>query len=353
MTWGGSGSFLPSGGPLILSSAGADSTVDFQNPINLSSSSQIVQVNAGTATIDAQFSGVLSGTGTAGLTKTGNGTLELTANNTYSGTTTVSGGILRLSSSGALPGGTAATSTGSNLTLDGGVVELAAGDLTRSLGTGSGQVQFTLNGGGFSAVGANRVVNLSSSALLTWGSTTGFLPSGTPLTLGTASADSTVVFQNPINLGSTVQTIQVNSGSAPVDAELSGAISGSGTAGLTKTGYGTLDLTASNTYTGATTVSGGVLRLGNSGALPGGTAAVGGISNLILDGGVVDLAVGDFSRTTGTAAGQVQFTDNGGGFSASGGNRQVNLGGNYAAGHLGQRRICACGSALDSRFGQR
>ena len=65
----------------------------------------------------------LSGSG--GLTITGGGTLELTASNIYTGPTTLSGGILRLSNSAALP-------TGSNLTLDGGVVELAAGDFTRS-----------------------------------------------------------------------------------------------------------------------------------------------------------------------------------------------------------------------------
>ena len=87
--------------------------------------------------------------------------MELTASNTYTGATTVSGSIcgsiLRLSNIGALP-------TGSNLTLDGGVVELAAGDFTRSLGSGPGQVQFTANGGGFAAVGANRVVNLGGSS---------------------------------------------------------------------------------------------------------------------------------------------------------------------------------------------
>ena len=73
--------------------------------------------------------------------------------------------------------------------------------------------------------------------------------------LGTASADSTIDFQNPINLGSGTQTIQVTAGSGTaVNARLCGVLSGSG--GLTITGGGNLELTASNTYTGATTVSG-------------------------------------------------------------------------------------------------
>ncbi len=301
----------------MLSTASADSTLDFQNPMDLGSGTQTVQVTAGSGTVDARLSGILSDNG--GLTKTDNGTLELTASNTYTGTTTVSGGILRLSNCGALPGGTGATSTGSNLTLDGGVVELAAGDFTRSLGNGPGQVQFTVNGGGFAAVGANRVVNLGSSATLTWGSGS-FLPSGGTLMLGTLSADSTLDFQNPMDLSGGTQTIEVTvgSGTVAVNARLSGTLSGNG--GLTITGGGNLELTASNTYTGATTVSGNtILRLSNSGALPGG--------NLTLDGGLLELAAGDFTPSLGSGPGQVQFTANGGGFSAIGANRVVNLGG--------------------------
>ena len=87
----------------MLGSPSDDSTVDFQNPINLNNATQIIQVTSGYATVDARLSGAISGTGTAGLTITGNGVLELTANNNYLGATAVLGGVLRLSNSGALP----------------------------------------------------------------------------------------------------------------------------------------------------------------------------------------------------------------------------------------------------------
>jgi fibronectin-binding autotransporter adhesin len=324
LTWGVTSGFLPSGAPLLFGSPTDNATLIFQNPINLGSSGGTVQGSKGLAEVDAQLSGVLSGT--SGLTLTGFGVLEMTASNTYTGATTVSGGVLRLSNSAALPGGTAATATGSNLVLNGGVIELASTDFTRTLGTGPGQAQFTANGGGFSAAGTDHVVNFSNSATLTWGGTSGFLPSGGTLMLGSVSDTATLIFQNPINLGGTARTIEVtSSGSASVDAQLSGALSGAGTGGLTLNGDGVLALTASNSYTGATTVSGGVLRLTNSGALPGGTAAAGGTSNLVLDGGVVELASTDFTRSLGGGPSQVQFTTNGGGFSASGTNHVVNI----------------------------
>ena len=215
---------------------------------------------SGTPGVDARLSGILSGSG--GLTITGGGNLELTASNTYTGPTTVSGGILRLSNSAALP-------TGSNLTIDSGVLELNAGDFTRNLGTGPGQVQFTANGGGFAAVGSNRVVNLSNSATLTWGSGS-FLPNNAPLMLGSTASDATVDFQNSINLGSESQVVLVTAGTTPVSAELSGVLSGNG--GLRIAGGGTLLLSGTdNTYSGGTFVESGTLIVASNGELPSGS----------------------------------------------------------------------------------
>ncbi len=146
-------------------------------------------------------------------------------------------------------------------------------------------------------MGGNHVVNLGGgSAQVTWGNGN-FVPSGGSLILGSPSDDSTVDFQNPINLNGAVRTVQVQSGFAFVDAKLSGTLSGAGAAGLTIKGDGVLELTASNGYAGATTISGtSVVRLSNSAALPGGMGFAGGTSNLVLNGGVVELAAGDFTR---------------------------------------------------------
>ncbi len=312
LVWGGTTNFVAAGKALILSSNSSNATVDFQNPINFNGNTATVQVNRGSANLDARLSGILSN---GGLTKTGTGTLELTAANTYSGPTTVSGGALRISSASALP-------AASNLVLSGGVLELGAGNFTQSLGTGPGQVQFTgTSGGGFSAYGATRSVNLGGTgATLTWGATGGFVPAASALILSSSSSNATLDFQNPVNFNGASRTVQVDDGSAAVDARLSGILSNGG---LTKTGSGVLELTAANTYSGPTTVSSGALRLSSASALPSG-------SNLVINGGVLELGAGDYTGALGTVAGQVQFTGSGG-FAAYGGDRTVNFGGGGAA----------------------
>ena len=65
----------------------------------------------------------------------------------------------------------------------------------------------------------------------------------------------------------------------------------SGVIALTKIGTGTQTLSGSNTYTGQTRVSAGALVLGS-------TTAISSQSNLLVDGGVVDL--GGFTNTVGT-----------------------------------------------------
>lgn len=220
------------------------------------------------------------------LTYSGSGRLTLSGSNTYCGVTTVSSGILLLNSPNALPGGSGSTGGSAWLKISGGVVGLGNGDFLRALGSATNQAQFYSPGGGFAAYGADRAVNLGGvSAGVTW-NTGGFVSTSNALVLGAASADHTVDFQNPIALATAVRTVQVDDGSAAVDARLSGALTGTGISGLTKTGLGTLELTATNNYAGATTVAAGRLLVDgvtsgqsnyvvNAGGTLGGTGTVG------------------------------------------------------------------------------
>lgn len=328
LTWGGS-NFVSNGQPLIFGSGSDGATVVFQNPVNLSTSGQTIQVNSGNAAVDAQMTGAISGgNAQGGLTIAGGGTIEFTASNSYLGPTYLAGGVLRVSNSAALP-------AASNLVLNEGQLELNSGNFTRALGSGTNEVQWQ-GDGGFSAAGGTRSVNIGGSgATLTWGSGS-FVPAGNALLLGAKSDTATLFFLNPLNLSTNGGTIGMAHGAATVDAELTGSISDNSgdTAGLTIQGQGTLEFAVRNSYTGPTTIStasfgvpGPVLRLSNSAALPGGTAVSGGSSNLVLDGGILELAASNFNRQWGSAASQFYTTGNGGGFSASGGSRAVNLGG--------------------------
>jgi len=139
LSWSGTTGFLGNGQSLILSSAYADNTVDFQNAINFNGAARTVRVDNGSAAVDAKLSGILSGTGTSGLVKSGTGTLELTGANTYTGTTEIHARALRVTTT-SLPGGYDTTDTANNfgaVNLNGGVLELASKTtFTRTLGTG-------------------------------------------------------------------------------------------------------------------------------------------------------------------------------------------------------------------------
>ena len=227
------------------------------------------------------------------ITKEGNGALLVSGNRTQGGVTKVTGGTF----------GVAGSFTSQDVILNGGVLALNDAGLgepfTRALGTTNTTMRWT-DSGGFAAYGSNPswgaannlTVNIGGAgATLTWGTTSNFLASGQTLILGSNVSNGTVNFQNGLNFGATDQTIQVNRGAtAPtggVDAVISGVIGSSG-GGLNKTGTGTLDLTANNTYSGPTNVNAGTLLVdGNqsaatgavtvsSGATLGGSGIIGG-----------------------------------------------------------------------------
>ncbi|MBL9129739.1 MAG: autotransporter-associated beta strand repeat-containing protein, partial [Verrucomicrobiaceae bacterium] len=202
------------------------------------------------------------------LIQTGDGTTALSGANTYTGITFVHGGVLRLDSVLALPGGT-------EMRLDGGVIGLNSGDFTRANGNAGSQVSWK-GSGGFAAYTTQRTVNLGgSSAVLTWGAGA-FVRDNDSLILGAQDADATLVFANPVDLGRKSRMVEVTSGRGPAaltDARFSGVLSGDG-GDLVKGGLGTLELTASNAYSGGTFLAEGRLVGTNSNAFGSGLISV-------------------------------------------------------------------------------
>jgi autotransporter-associated beta strand protein len=234
---------------------------------------------ASTSTIDFSGSGntIINGIvedvalGVTALKKQGTGLLTLSGINTYTGSTLVWGGYLRLDNANALSGAFLEITSQAYSGYADAVVELGVGNtnFTRAIGTGAGNVDLGgannngLNTAGFASVTGTAIVNLGGAgAALSWGSI-GFFRQGGSLVLGSPNVAGTVDFQNALSLGGNRTIIALN-GSADVDGIVSGIISGN-TNRLTKDGNGTLALTAANTYTGSTTISAGTLQVGNGG----------------------------------------------------------------------------------------
>jgi len=250
--------------------------------------------------------------GTGDFIKVGPGliTLNNTATgagaNSWTGDTVIREGVLRILATNAAS--TSVSST-SNIVLAGGILELAPNYpfltntyLHFTVGTGPGQIRWE-GSGGFSAFGDDSTVTLNG--LFFWGN---------PLLLSSRYATHNITLTNNFNLFSHAREIRVERGVGNAHAILSGAISSSPNGKLRKTGRGLLELTGSNTYTGATIIEGGAL----SGIVP---AA----SIIQLAGGVLGIDQ-DFSRTVavGPSPGEIRWTGSGG-FAAYGGTHSVTL----------------------------
>lgn len=206
----------------------------------------------------------------------------------------------------------------------GGVMEIGAdlnggtaGDLTRAIGSASGNISFSGDSGGFGAFttvpGGTRTVNLGGAgATLTW-SSGDFI--GGALVLSSPTSNATLQMQNGFNVAGGDRVFDVRNGSASIDARLLGAVTNAtvnSPGGIYKRGAGTLEMTnALNSYDGGTRVAEG--RLLVSGTLSGTTAVIvqsGAVfelaaSNVVNDAAKVKLeggvfATGGFSETIGS-----------------------------------------------------
>ena len=189
----------------------------------------------GDGTGPAAYAGVISGAG--GLTKVGVGTLTLSGANTYGGATTLSFGGLDLQNQYAIQKSTLTMigSVNCNLVFDSSVAANA----------------FTLGGLAAASNGTGYDISLQNSA-------------GTAIALSVGNNNASTVY--------------------------AGVLSGSGS--LTKIGNGTLTLSASNIYTGGTTVSSGQLNVN---------------SNMALGTGILTMAGGNLDNTS---TGAITYANN-------------------------------------------
>ena len=201
------------------------------------------------------------------------------------------------------------------LAMAGGVLEIKGGsnglgsaaDFTRPIGTAKGNVNWgtitsgDAGSGGFSAFGSNASVNLgglATPANLQWGQTS-FVADGYALKFGSSQSNAVLTFLNPLQLDNggryQVREVQVVGGTGGDRTVFAGVISGAANSDLLKTGSGTLELTAANTFSGNTLIAAGTLVASN----PSGSATGTGVVN-IYNGGTL--------RGTGTVSGN---SDNG------------------------------------------
>ncbi len=246
---GGSGSFalanaLIFASNLPLGDATNNGPLTFSGPVTLGVSTLQLTVSS-PVTLNGNIGG-----GSNGLTLLGSSVLTLGGSNTFTGTTTVSEGTLRLNS--------AATALSGNLVVAGGTVEFLQSnqiDSTKTLSISSGSLNL---GSSSNTLGAVQLVG-------------GSISGGT----GVLSCDTSA--------------FDLQSGT--VSATLGGS------AGLTKSTTGIVTLSGNSSYGGPTAISNGILQLGIADALPTTTALS--LSN--TPGTALDLS--GYNQTIGSLAG--------------------------------------------------
>jgi outer membrane autotransporter protein len=250
------------------------------------------QLVAGGDNSDTVFSGTISG-GSGSLVKAGTGTMWLSGSNTYGGGTIVDAGVLGIQNTAALGAGAVTVNNG-RLRVD------ADGILSNDL-------RFTGTGAGLSAMAGRSIrltgdIDLASGGAVTFGSATDTGTIVVDAANATAAASSAVRVaggtlqaaggNNRLStLTSGASTVQVDAGAtldfngnagsvrhltgagvlrndgATIEV-LAGDFGGdiTGTAGLFKSGTGTLVLSGASAYSGSTSVAQGTLRAGASNA---------------------------------------------------------------------------------------
>jgi T5SS/PEP-CTERM-associated repeat protein/autotransporter-associated beta strand protein len=339
---GGSGSLTQAGpGTLILTGNNTYSgvttitggTLQIGNEATSGSLASSTIINNATLAFNRSdsttYGGAISGSGR--LTKLGGGTLALTGNHSYTGTTSISAGTLRL-------GGATASSAFS--IASGAVLELApAADYgTSTTFSGSGTLR---KSGTVSArwTGASATFALASGSLIDvqggtfvggangneiWTNNKSDLHVAAGATFNSVEANvrvdalsgSGIILSGYNGAGYQGFTFGVDNGTGTFGGELADNPGSGVGAHYLKAGSGTQTLTGNNTYTGATTISGGTLQLSGAGRLSDTTAVT------VASGGTFDLngvsdAIGSLTGAGTTTLGSGTLTVGGNGDSTA------------------------------------
>jgi autotransporter-associated beta strand protein len=201
------------------------------NTMTLAGTTPTVQVDNNTT----QLNNVVAGS--AGLAKTGAGTLILNGANTYTSVTRISAGTLQATT--LANGG-----TGNNSSIG------ASNPVATNLILNGGTLRYT-----GAAVNTDRLFSLQISSTID--------------ASGTGAVNFTSTGAMGFNSNTADKTLTLTG--TNTDANTIAAIIGdnTGVTSLSKSGVGTWVLSGANTFTGATTISGGTLRLTNAAAVSG------------------------------------------------------------------------------------
>ncbi|QQE12265.1 autotransporter-associated beta strand repeat-containing protein [Planctomycetota bacterium] len=297
-----SGGTLLSGGTVIAGhdSAFGDGVINVVSNSSLESNSSnrtlgndfTIDLNS-ILTVDGTFDLLLTGDidGEGGLTKEGDSTLTLSGNNTYTGATLISGGVLKVMGNDALGNGELTVLGSAEL-----IVADIVTELDNDIAIDSGQTftvgelgDMTLSGvisgeGGLLEIG-NSTLTLNGANTYSGGTTLSdggiavgnddALGSGTLTVSGISELSASI---NNVTLGNTVILDDDLIVIGDNDLTLDDVVSGTGT--LIKEGSGTLTLSGVNTYSGSTKMSSGGITVSNDSALGDGTLTVSGASEL-------------------------------------------------------------------------
>lgn len=288
-------------------------TIDQSGTGLLKFTSNFTATGAGSKTLTLQGStlgtGEIAGaivnnsvTNKTSVAKTGTGTWTLSGANTYTGVTTIAGGVLStntLANGGSTSGIGASSNAAANLVIDGGTLQYT--------GSGNSTDRNYTHGDN------NATIDASGSDVLTM-----------------TGAATYVTANQSRNLTLT----GANTGANTYGGIL--ADNGSGSLSLTKSGAGKWVLTAANTYTGATTISAGTLALGATGSISN-TSSITVASGATFDTsalpGAFSVSSGKVYNVNGTSTGDISVSGTLAGSGTVNGTVTTNSGGTLAPGN--------------------